>query len=184
MRSPPIAAARTSAAGASTGLERDGGLAHSRSGGADVDDLGDPGDAILEDPLESRLQGDRRRRTRHARSGELDLDQTGGLVDVVEHDVAVVGLDGRPDHLEDLLDLFAHAMSLGSGDGRTTIACETRPMTTMVLAHQGGWDEALMVLVPIGVLAALLTLATRRARAQRRRDHSADDTGEGRATDA
>ena len=57
-------------------------------------------------------------------------------------------------------------------------------MTTMVLAHQGGWDEALMVLVPIGVLAALLTLATRRARAQRRRDHSADDAGEGRATDA
>jgi len=32
-----------------------------------------------------------------------------------------------------------------------------------VLAHQGGWDEMLMVLVPIAVLAGLLALARRRA---------------------
>lgn len=33
----------------------------------------------------------------------------------------------------------------------------------MVLAHQGGWDEILMVAVPIGIFAALLAIANRRA---------------------
>jgi cyanate permease len=33
----------------------------------------------------------------------------------------------------------------------------------MVLAHQGGWDEALMVLAPLAVLFWLLWLANRRA---------------------
>jgi hypothetical protein len=32
----------------------------------------------------------------------------------------------------------------------------------VVLAHQGGWDEMLMVLVPILVIVALLRLAKRR----------------------
>jgi hypothetical protein len=32
-----------------------------------------------------------------------------------------------------------------------------------VLAHQGGWDELLMVLVPIAALVGLLALAKRRA---------------------
>lgn len=32
-----------------------------------------------------------------------------------------------------------------------------------VLAHQGGWDEILFVLVPIVLFAALLALANRRA---------------------
>jgi hypothetical protein len=31
------------------------------------------------------------------------------------------------------------------------------------LAHQGGWDEALFVLVPLAAFAALLRLAKRRA---------------------
>jgi predicted secreted protein len=35
-----------------------------------------------------------------------------------------------------------------------------------VLAHQGGWDEALFVAVPIVVLLALLALAQRRAAAE------------------
>lgn len=50
-------------------------------------------------------------------------------------------------------------------------------MGTPLLAHQGGWDEALMVLVPIAVFAGLLLLANRRAKAlqQRRRD-ARDDT--------
>jgi hypothetical protein len=33
----------------------------------------------------------------------------------------------------------------------------------MVLAHQGGWDEALMVLAPLAVLFWLLWLANKRA---------------------
>ena len=36
-------------------------------------------------------------------------------------------------------------------------------MTTLVLAHQGGWDELLMVLVPIAIFAFLLVVANRRA---------------------
>ena len=33
-----------------------------------------------------------------------------------------------------------------------------------MLAHQGGWDEALYALVPIGLIAVLLWAANRRAR--------------------
>ena len=36
---------------------------------------------------------------------------------------------------------------------------------TTVLGHQGGWDEALLVLVPIALFVGLLWLANRRARA-------------------
>jgi cyanate permease len=32
-----------------------------------------------------------------------------------------------------------------------------------VLAHQGGWDEALMVAAPLAVIAVLLSIAKRRA---------------------
>ncbi|MGZ4694753.1 MAG: hypothetical protein ACXWCM_05510 [Acidimicrobiales bacterium] len=35
--------------------------------------------------------------------------------------------------------------------------------TVTVLAHQGGWDEILMVLTPIAVFALLLKLANSRA---------------------
>jgi hypothetical protein len=36
----------------------------------------------------------------------------------------------------------------------------------MVFAHQGGWDEALFVAIPIGLFAFLLYLANKRAKAQ------------------
>ena len=35
----------------------------------------------------------------------------------------------------------------------------------MLLAHQGGWDEMLMVLVPIAAVVLLLRVAKRRAKA-------------------
>lgn len=35
----------------------------------------------------------------------------------------------------------------------------------MLLAHQGGWDELLMVLVPIAAVVLLLRVANRRAKA-------------------
>jgi hypothetical protein len=34
-----------------------------------------------------------------------------------------------------------------------------------IFGHQGGWDEALMVLVPIALFVGLLTLANKRAKA-------------------
>ena len=47
-----------------------------------------------------------------------------------------------------------------------------------VLAHQGGWDEILFVLVPIGVFAGLLAVANKRAaRDQAARDAAAGETG-------
>ncbi len=47
----------------------------------------------------------------------------------------------------------------------------------MVLAHQGGWDELLFVLVPIALFAGLLAVANRRAtRAQAERDDPVVDT--------
>ena len=33
----------------------------------------------------------------------------------------------------------------------------------LLLAHQGGWDEVLLILTPIAIFAALLGLANRRA---------------------
>ncbi len=36
-------------------------------------------------------------------------------------------------------------------------------MAALLLAHQGGWDEILLVLAPIGLLALVLRMAQRRA---------------------
>jgi cyanate permease len=44
--------------------------------------------------------------------------------------------------------------------------------TVTLLAHQGGWDETLMVLAPIAVFALLLALANRRANQMRARSQS------------
>lgn len=45
-----------------------------------------------------------------------------------------------------------------------------------MLAHQGGWDELLYVLVPIAFIALLLRTANKRARAiQSARDGSPTD---------
>ncbi|MGI9119953.1 MAG: hypothetical protein ACR2G7_07525 [Acidimicrobiales bacterium] len=38
----------------------------------------------------------------------------------------------------------------------------------VVVAHQGGWDEAFLVAIPMAVLAGLLWLAKRRAEAEGR----------------
>jgi hypothetical protein len=35
--------------------------------------------------------------------------------------------------------------------------------TATIVAHQGGWDEMLMVAVPVGAFAALLYVANKRA---------------------
>lgn len=46
-----------------------------------------------------------------------------------------------------------------------------------LLAHQGGWDEILFVLLPIALFAGLLAIANRRAtRQQAQRDDGPPDT--------
>ena len=53
-------------------------------------------------------------------------------------------------------------------------------MCVPVLAHQGGWDEALVVLVPIALIVGLLALATRRAKAiQAARESASPDVHPG-----
>jgi hypothetical protein len=44
---------------------------------------------------------------------------------------------------------------------------------SMLLAHQGGWDEIALVATPIALFAGLLWLANRRAEAHRRADGGA-----------
>jgi hypothetical protein len=51
-----------------------------------------------------------------------------------------------------------------------------RALIGVVIAHQGGWDEILFVLVPIGLFAGLLAIANRRAtKAQAEQDESEPD---------
>lgn len=46
----------------------------------------------------------------------------------------------------------------------------------MILAHQGGWDEMLLVAGPIIVVVALLRMAERRARRNRTaHEHESND---------
>jgi hypothetical protein len=45
-----------------------------------------------------------------------------------------------------------------------------------IAAHQGGWDELLFVLLPIGLFGGLLAIANRRAtRLEAERDADPDD---------
>ena len=63
-------------------------------------------------------------------------------------------------------------------------------MTRVVptLAHQGGWDELLMVLVPILIFAVLLVIANRRANSLAEQapdgDPACDDQDGGEASGA
>ena len=46
----------------------------------------------------------------------------------------------------------------------------------MLLAHQGGWDEALLVAAPIALFAVILWIANRRAAAaQEDEDRAGED---------
>jgi len=45
----------------------------------------------------------------------------------------------------------------------------------LLLAHQGGWDEMLMVVTPIGIFALLLRKANRRAEALAASTHEAPE---------
>lgn len=60
----------------------------------------------------------------------------------------------------------------------TTWDAVTVTVPVSVLAHQGGWDELLFVLVPIALFAGLLAIANRRAvRAQA--EHEQQDEPDG-----
>ena len=55
--------------------------------------------------------------------------------------------------------------------GRRAARLPSVAMSTMILAHQGGWDEALVVAIPIAFFAWVLWMANRKAtRLQQERD--------------
>ena len=94
--------------------ERNWGLADDMVCRAGVDDFSDAGNPIDEDALKPRLQRDRRGRTRDAGTDEFDGHQTRLFIDIVKKDIAVIGLNGRTNDLNDFLDLFTHSPSLWS----------------------------------------------------------------------
>jgi hypothetical protein len=51
-------------------------------------------------------------------------------------------------------------------------------LPAQILAHQGGWDEALFVLAPLVIIGLLLLLANRRADAARRANDHVDASDE------
>jgi hypothetical protein len=59
------------------------------------------------------------------------------------------------------------------------MSCETRPVISSIFGHQGGWDEALMVLVPIALFVGLLLLANKRAKAIQAKRAQTDPTAKG-----
>src|ERR1700730_17137016 len=61
--------------------------------------LGHPGQAVLQDPLHSTLEGGGADCTGAARSLELDLDHPGDHVRREEGEIAAIGLDGWPHEL-------------------------------------------------------------------------------------
>lgn len=46
-----------------------------------------------------------------------------------------------------------------------------------ILAHQGGWDEILWVLVPIAIMVWLLRVASRRVRQAGKKTSESNDVG-------
>ena len=57
---------------------------------------------------------------------------------------------------------------------------QVTPALAAVLAHQGGWDEMLMVLVPVLLFVGLLWLANRRAEQQQHEQELTQQDDRGR----
>mgnify|MGYP001816951278 CR=1 FL=1 len=138
-----------------------------RFGLGDVDHLGHAVDPVTHDPLDAALERLRRDRTGAAGADQPDGHDARGLVDIDELDVTVVGLEGRPDHFDAGFDFASHdkhysitvwAQTLRRSLGRVRLAA--------ILAHEGGWDEILLVGGPILVIVGLLTVVKRRVDSQ------------------
>ena len=147
--------------------------------GADVGDAVDP---VTHDPLDPTLECLRRHRTGSARPDEAHRDHPGIGVDPHELDVATVGLQGRTDDLDRCQHLLQHVPDIqppggGSRGVRARSPTVGPPIRTVpaydrlvaspptvaavIVAHQGGWDEILLVAGPIVIVIGLLALVKR-----------------------
>jgi hypothetical protein len=70
---------------------------------------------------------------------------------------------------------------LGAPDGTVFLAMASHRFSSLfadaLVAHQGGWDEIMWVLVPIVVMVGLLRVATLRVRNKARAQSDAGDVG-------
>ena len=150
----------------------------------DVNHLGHPVDAVAHDSFDSALQGLGRDWARSTRPNKANGDNPGLGVHADEFDIAAVSLQGGSDHLNGGIDLFQHDSPIQPPVRRsgkillitpTIVRVDWSTLQVALLAHQGGWDELLLVAVPIVIVIALLALVKRRVEeAARRADADAD----------
>ena len=141
----------------------------------DVDDLGDAVDAVAHDPLDAGLQRLRRRRAadaraRSARPSRRRSPRRRRAARCRRRRPAGPGgsprSSSRPVHASEGALRFGvtrrHSSRARRYVARVVNAVATSGIPAAVLAHQGGWDEILLVAGPIAVVAGLLWLARRR----------------------
>src|SRR3546814_18078194 len=121
-------------------LQGDGRLAEDRR--ADVYHLGDAVDAVLQDPLDARLERDGGGGAAYARTYQLDLDHTGVAVHAAQEDVAGVGLDGRADRFDggSHLGFVQHSGSRPPGVSGNGRACRGTATNLCTCATTHGRD--------------------------------------------
>jgi len=122
----------------------------------DRHDLGHAVNAVAHDALNTGLQRLIRGWARAAGTDQRHRDHSGLLVNFAQLDVATIGVQDWPDDVNRLLHPLPHA--------HVDLISFSPPFyDTCVLAHQGGWDEILLVVAPITVIVLVLWRATRAA---------------------
>lgn len=128
-----------------------------------VDHFGHAVDPVTQNPFDTEFESLRGGRASDTCTGQLDFDDAGVLVHSMQNDVATVGLEGGADHFNRGFDLCAHLSDYSISRGRTIHVVTFQPAgITALLAHEGGWDEALLIGGPIVAIAGLLILAKKR----------------------
>ena len=129
----------------------------------DVDHFGHAIDPIAHDPLDTDLEGLVGSGAADTCAGEFNFDDAGVFVDGAKNDVTTIGLEGGGGHFNGAFDLCAHLPDHSISRGRTIHKVTFAPLgITALLAHQGGWDEVLLIGGPIVAIAGLLILAKKR----------------------
>ena len=147
--------------------------------GRDVDHFGHAVDPVAHDALDTEFEGLRGGRAADACTGEFDFDDAGVFIHGVQDDVATVGLEGGADHFDSGFNLRAHLADHSISRGRTIHSVTFQPPgITVLLAHQGGWDEVLLIGGPIVAIAGLLILAKKRVDAAADESANTSDTVE------
>ena len=114
-----------------------------------------------------------RRRTRPAGSDQLDGHDAGRLVDVEQHDVAAVGLEGRADDFDGGFDLGAHGKVIQSAIAvRSMPVITRRPRSSPTRAagtRSCSWSGRSSLIVGLLALAKRRVDRSRRGESNRRR---------------